>query len=102
MPLVRDDEQVARKSVPGVVPGQHAYPALEHVDRRLARVLVLVQPLPGHERDDRLPQRAVVAAVYGLGAPATVAAVGDLQLFATGGGQRQLLHAVIVASVWRP
>ena len=77
-------------------PATEADPSGQHVHGGLARVLVLVEPAAGSQRDHRLAQHVLVAAVDGRGRCARWTPLRDRQLFAGKGGQRRLLHGVTV------
>ena len=72
MSSIRDDQQIAGRSLPRVFGCTQAYPTGEHVDGRFPRVLVLVEPLSRSQRDDGLTQDVLMAAVHGTSAPAAL------------------------------
>src|SRR6185437_3698278 len=70
VPGRRHDEEVARGALPGHLSGFQADPSMQHMHGGLARVFVLVQHATGGERDDRLAQHMLVAAIDRPRAPA--------------------------------
>ena len=52
------------------------------------------RPLAFCERNDGLPQGALVTAVHGLGRPSAGRGLGELELFAGKGGEEGLVHGM--------
>src|SRR4029079_9923239 len=92
------EEQVSRRSVPPVLPRHEGHPAVQHLERRLARVLVLVQLGACPQSDQGLAQDVLVSAVQRVGASTAGGRPRRLQVMADQCGQRLLLH--VLSSSW--
>ena len=88
--------------LPAVGDSREAHPAVQDLQGRLARAAVVGQLGPGDERDHRLPQRVLVAALHRAGAPAVPGCASRAQLLVDQRGQGQEVHPQPPSVGFRP
>ena len=98
VPRLGNDQVVAVASLPLGGLGNQPYPAAQHLEGRLAGVLVLRQHRPGGQRDEGLPQHVLVAAVDRLGGPAGRSGGCRLHQHPGEGVEGDLLHIASVVT----
>ena len=66
-----DEQEIARGAVPAVLAHRERHPALEHLHCRLTRILMLVKPRTGSQRNQGLPKYVFVTPEHGVSAAPT-------------------------------